>query len=250
MTRPSVLSSARLAALVLTGGSLAGCAAVGEFRNGPSLEAVESPQYLAGEEPVTLPMPAATPTEHAAGSLWQPGSRTFFADQRARRVGDILTIQIEIDDSADLSNSTERDRDSNSNLGVPNLFGLESRFAGVLGAAVDPANLLNTQGSSQSNGAGQIQRNERIDLTVAAIVTQVLPNGNMVVAGRQQVRVNQEVRDLTVTGVIRPADITSINTVRHTQMAEARISYGGKGTLSAVQAPRWGQKLVDAASPF
>lgn len=250
MSKPFAHAAPHLAVLALVGGSLTGCAAVSEFRNGPALEAVESPQHLAGDGPVSLPMPAVQESESSSGSLWQAGARTFFADQRARRVGDILTVLISIDDSANLSNSTERERDSASNLGVPNVFGLESRYAALLGSAVDPANLLNTQGSSNSNGSGEIQRNEQIELTVAAIVTQVLPNGNMVVAGRQQVRVNQEVRDLTVTGVIRPTDITNVNTVRHTQMAEARISYGGKGTLSAMQAPRWGQKLVDMASPF
>ncbi len=197
-----------------------------------------------------MPMPEVEQHIYAPGSLWRAGARTFFADQRAARTGDILTVLIEIDDSADVSNSTDRSRQSATNVGIPNILGFESKFASVLPGGVDPSNLLTTQGTSSSNGTGTIARQERIQLTVAAIVTQVLPNGNLVVAGRQQVRVNQEVRDLTVAGVIRPEDITALNTVRHTQMAEARISYGGKGTLSAVQAPRWGQKGADAISPF
>lgn len=230
--------------------ALSGCGSFQELAHGPQLEAVVSPDYLAGSEPVVLPMPQQEVVSFAPGSLWRSGSRTFFADQRARRVGDILTVQIAIDDRADLSNTTERERDSNANFGIPNIGGFESQFAQVLPPGVDPSNLLTTQGSSASNADASIEREEQIELTVAAIITQVLPNGNFVVAGRQQVRVNQEVRDLTVTGVIRPEDITSANTVRHTQMAEARISYGGKGTLSSIQAPRYGQKIVDAVSPF
>lgn len=240
----------KASALIMAAASLGGCAALREIENGPSLHSVQSPQYLTGHEPVVLPMPDVEIHQYPAGSLWRSGAREFFADQRAARTGDILTVQIEIDDSADVSNSTDRSRQSATNVGIPNILGFESKFASILPGAVDPSNLLTTQGSSSSNGTGTIARQERVQLTVAAIVTQVLPNGNLVVAGRQQVRVNQEVRDLTVTGVIRPEDITSQNTVRHTQMAEARISYGGKGNLSAIQAPRWGQKGADAISPF
>lgn len=246
MSRP--LNNA--SALLLAAAALGGCSALREIDRGPSLQSVQSPQYLTGQEPVVMPMPEVEQHVYPAGSLWRAGARTFFADQRAARTGDILTVEIEIDDSADVSNSTDRSRQSATNVGIPNILGFESKFASLLPGAVDPSNLLTTQGSSSSNGTGTIARQERIQLTVAAIVTQVLPNGNLVVAGRQQVRVNQEVRDLTVTGVIRPEDITSQNTVRHSQMAEARISYGGKGNISAVQAPRWGQKGADAISPF
>lgn len=246
MTPKASLTSA----LLVTAATLGGCSALREIDQGPALQTVKSPQYLTGQEPVVMPMPEVEQHIYSSGSLWRAGARTFFADQRARRTGDILTVQIEIDDSADVSNSTDRSRQSATNIGIPNILGFESKFASLLPGAVDPSNLLTTQGTSSSNGTGTIARQERIQLTVAAIVTQVLPNGNLVVAGRQQVRVNQEVRDLTVTGVIRPEDITSQNTVRHTQMAEARISYGGKGNISAVQAPRWGQKGADAISPF
>lgn len=234
--------------------ALSGCASAGnaldEFRHGPKLAPVTSPERIPGNDPVVMPMPQPDQAAFSPGSLWRAGARTFFADQRARKVGDILTVEIEIDDSADLSNSTERSRDSQTQYGVPNLLGLETKYANLLPSGVDPSNLLSASGSSDTKGDGQIQRNEQINLTVAAIVTQVLPNGNLVVAGRQQVKVNQEVRDLTVSGVIRPEDITSSNTIRHTQMAEARISYGGKGTLTAVQSPRWGQKLADMTAPF
>ena len=247
-SKTSALSS--LAAL----SALGGCATAGdawdELRHGPPLAAVTSPEHLTGEHPVVMPMPQQEQVAYSPGSLWRSGARTFFADQRARKVGDILTVEIQINDNANLTNSTQRERDSSSNYGVPNLFGLETQFAAALPPGVDPSNLVNTQGSSSTSGSGGINRGEQITLTVAAIVTQVLPNGNLVVAGRQQVKVNQEVRDLTVSGVIRPEDITSANRVLHTQMAEARISYGGKGTITTVQSPRWGQKLIDITAPF
>lgn len=240
----------KTAAAVAALAALGGCGHLDTLAHGPKLDAVTSPEPLTGASPVMMPMPAPEPDLFAPGSLWRAGGRTFFNDQRAATVGDILTVEIEIADSAAVSNSTDRSRESETQLGIPNFLGFETKYANILPNGVDASNLINGSGSSESSGAGVINRQERIQLTVAALVTQVLPNGNLVVAGRQQVRVNQEVRDLTVTGVIRPEDITSQNTIRHTQMAEARISYGGRGTLSAVQAPRWGQKLVDGVAPF
>jgi len=248
MTQKPALSS--LAALTALGGCATAGGAWDELRHGPPLAAVASPEYIVGEQPVVMPMPPQEQVGYSPGSLWRSGARTFFADQRARKVGDILTVEILIDDNASLTNSTQRNRNSSSSYGIPNLFGLETQFATALPPGVDPSNLVKTQGNSSTNGQGGIERGEQITLTVAALITQVLPNGNLVVAGRQQVKVNQEVRDLTVTGVIRPEDITSANTIRHTQMAEARISYGGKGTITTVQSPRWGQKFIDLTAPF
>jgi flagellar L-ring protein precursor FlgH len=82
------------------------------------------------------------------------------------------------------------------------------------------------------------------------VVTQVLPNGNLVVAARQEIVVNSELRELKVTGVVRPQDIASDNTVLHDRMAEARIQYGGRGQMTDLQSPRWGQQLMDILLPF
>lgn len=183
-------------------------------------------------------------------SLWRTGARAFFSDPRANNIGDILTVQINISDNAAVDNTTTRTRASSDQSGVTNLLGLESQLNRILPGAVDPSNLLNAGSTSNSTGSGQVQRSEAINLTVAAIVTQVLPNGNMVIQGRQEVRVNFEVRELIVAGIVRPQDITDDNTVEHTQIAEARISYGGRGQLTDVQQARYGQQLMDILLPY
>ena len=133
---------------------------------------------------------------------------------------------------------------------MPNFLGLESRLKGVLPDAVDPSNLVNLGSDSSNTGTGSVDRSETINLTIAAVVTQVLPNGNLVIQGQQEVRVNNEVRELTVSGVVRPEDISNLNTIRHTQISEARISYGGRGQITDVQQPRLGQQLFDLIWPF
>jgi flagellar L-ring protein precursor FlgH len=82
------------------------------------------------------------------------------------------------------------------------------------------------------------------------VVTDRLPNGNFVIAGRQEVRVNSELRELRIAGVIRPEDISSRNTIDYFKVAEARIAYGGRGTISRVQKPRYGQRLYEFVVPF
>lgn len=201
--------------------------------------------------PVSMPGPEARPEDpRAANSLWSPGARNFFNDQRANRIGDILRVEIAIDDSADLSNSSNRQRRGSTEVGVNNFLGLEQGLGRVTPGGFDPGALVNAEGTSTSNGSGAISRTETINLTVAAVVTDVLANGNLVIIGRQQVRVNAELRELTVTGVIRPQDVSADNSVRHDQIAEARVSYGGRGQISVVQRPGFGQRVVDAVSPW
>jgi flagellar L-ring protein precursor FlgH len=220
---------------------------------GPHLTPVQDPAPLAGVHNVSMPMPMAVeaPTQ-AANSLWRQGSRTFFNDQRATRIGDILTVKVEIDDKAQLDNSTSRDRTATSDVGVTSLFGKEESLGRLLppGGNFNPASLVGADASSNVAGTGTISRKEKIELTLAATIAQVLPNGNLVVAGRQEVRINGELRELTVAGVVRPEDIGADNSIRHDQLAEARISYGGRGTISTVQRPRWGQRVADAISPW
>ena len=189
---------------------------------------------------------AATPS----ASLWRTGSRALFHDQRASRVGDILTVRIRIADKASLDNSTSRSRGGSESVGAPNVLGLESKLAKVLPNAVDPSKLLSTESASKSTGAGNTTRQETIETSVAAVVTQVLPNGNLVIRGRQEVRVNFELRELFVTGIVRPSDISRDNSIDHNQIAEARIAYGGRGQLTTAQQARWGQQVIDAISPF
>jgi flagellar L-ring protein FlgH len=180
-------------------------------------------------------------------SLYRTGSKAFFRDQRAARTGDILTVKINIADKAQVDNTTTRTRTNSENAQAPALFGLESVIAK---SALKANNLANLGSQSRSTGNGQIQRADTINLTVAALVTGVLPNGNLLIKGRQEVRVNFEVRELIIAGIVRPEDITRDNTIMHSQIAEARIAYGGRGQLSDVQQARYGQQILDAVMPF
>jgi flagellar L-ring protein precursor FlgH len=134
--------------------------------------------------------------------------------------------------------------------GVPHFFGLESTLGKILPGGFDPANAIETKSQSANAGSGAVNRSEKISLTIAAVVTAVLPNGNMMIQGTQEVRTNTDVRQLTVAGIVRPEDISSANTIKHTQIAEARISYGGRGDISRVQKTPAGQSLVERFSPF
>ncbi|MGE0532388.1 MAG: flagellar basal body L-ring protein FlgH [Hyphomonadaceae bacterium] len=217
----------------------------------PQLHPVGTPAHLTGGAQQTMPQPEPAAYEPAQpNSLWRTGSRSFFNDQRASRIGDIITVEIEIDDSAELSNSSNRQRESSTSAGVGNFFGLETAVGQVFNNAFDPSNMISADADSEHRGTGAINREEKIELTVAAVIVDRLPNGNLVLAGRQEVRINGELRELTVSGIIRPEDVTARNRVNHTQIAEARISYGGRGSISAVQRPNWGQRIGDAITPW
>ena len=187
-----------------------------------------------------------------ANSLWRPGARAFFKDQRAAQVGDILSVSVAITDSANLSNTSTQTRGGDGeSMGVTNLLGLENSVGKVLPNSVNPASLVSGVTSSRDlTGAGTINRNETINIAVAAVVVQVLPNGNLVIAGSQEVRVNYELRQLQVSGVIRREDISSTNTIASSDIAELRVAYGGRGTISDMQTPRYGSQLLDVILPF
>ena len=199
---------------------------------------------------VSLPMPSPEPESRNGNSLWRAGARTFFRDPRAARVGDILTVNIAITDQAQLANETVRSRKNSEDETMPNLLGAEASKFLTKRLGANPASLVNVGGTSSSDGTGTVKRQESVTLTVAAVVTQVMPNGNLVIEGRQEVRVNFEVRELYIGGVVRPEDISNTNTINHTQIAEARVSYGGRGQLTDVQQPRYGQQFFDIILPF
>jgi flagellar L-ring protein precursor FlgH len=227
---------------------LGACTTVAEAVRSPELAPVGYPAALVPrEQAIIVPREAGSAS---ANSLWRVGARAFFADQRASRVGDILTVNIDIDDKAKTTNSTSSSRDSSMSAGIPHLLGLESSLGRILPGGYDPANALDTSSKTSNAGAGSVNREEKISLTIAAVVTAVLPNGNLMIQGTQEVRTNTELRQLTVAGIVRPEDITASNTIKHTQIAEARISYGGRGDISRVQKTPAGQSLVERFSPF
>ena len=229
---------------------LAACSTVTEAVRGPELAPVGYPAALV---PISQPMVSARdngPQPASANSLWRTGARAFFNDQRAGRVGDILTVQIDIDDSAKTNNATTSSRTAGSTMGVPHFFGLETSLGKIMPGNFDATSMIETNSANNNAGAGSVNRQEKINLTIAAVVTGILPNGNMVIQGTQEVRTNAEVRQLTVAGIVRPEDISSANTIRSSQIAEARISYGGRGDISRVQKTPAGQSLVERFSPF
>lgn len=229
--------------------SLAGCGSLerlSEVGRDPPMTPTADPTKDPKWRPLTMPMPAAQPSPNEANALWRSGSRAFFKDQRAAQVGDIVTVLVNMNDTANLKNVTSAVKTGQESGGIPNFFGLEA----ILPKAINPASLVSASSTTSNVGTGQIQRNEAVTLRLAGIVTQVLPNGNLVVAASQEFMVNSELRELRVTGVIRPQDIASDNTVAHDRMAEARIAYGGKGQLTDLQRARWGQQMMDILMPF
>lgn len=229
------------------GGMADRLSAVGEA---PPISPISNPNQQPGYRPISMPMPEPQMTERQPNSLWRSGARAFFKDQRAARVGDILTVMISINDKAQLDNTSKRTRTNSDSMGAPNLLGLEGEYGAVLPDAVDPASLLSTSSKLSNVGTGAVDRSEKIQLQVAAVINQVLPNGNLVMNGSQEVRVNNEVRVLQISGIIRPEDITSANTITYEKVAEARISYGGRGQMTDMQQPRYGSQIMDIISPF
>lgn len=216
----------------------------------PEVTPISNPMMREDYQPVSLPMPAQSTEARQPNSLWDGSRQTFFKDQRASNIGDIITILIDVQDKAEMDNESERSRESSESAGLDNLLGYETHLDQVLPEAIDNKALVGGSADSSSKGSGSIDREEKITLKMAALVTQLLPNGNMVLHGRQEIRVNFEKRILELDGVIRPQDINVDNTISYEKIAEARITYGGQGHMTDVQQPRYGQQLYDVIFPF
>jgi flagellar L-ring protein precursor FlgH len=223
---------------------LAGCGsqAINEIGRAPAMSPIGSGlRYGQTQEMALYPK---RPQQAAAGySLWNDNQAALFKDSRALKVGDILTVNISINDNASFANDTKRSRTNAESM----TFGLSASSNNV-----SPALSGNINGGSDTSttGSGSTKRSEKLTLLIAAVVTGILQNGNLVISGSQEVRVNQELRILNVAGIVRPQDVNSDNQISYERIAEARISYGGRGRLTEVQQPPWGQQAVDLVSPF
>jgi flagellar L-ring protein precursor FlgH len=186
----------------------------------------------------------------AQASLWTGDRGSLLGDRRAMQQGDILTVVIEIDDKAEISNSSDRSRSASQEMGVPSLFGLPQKIDARLPEGASMGSAVGVNSTSSSSGDGSVSRNEKLTLRVAATITDVLPNGVLAIEGQQEVRVNFELRQLTVSGFVRPADITRQNEITYDKIASARVSYGGRGQITDMQQPRYGQQALEAALPF
>lgn len=245
---------AKIITLLALSGALAGCNTLDRLANvgqAPALTAIQDPTTTAGYQPVRMPMPEPIADTYQPNSLYRTSAKGFFKDERAHRIGDILTVIVTISDSAKINNQTQRSRNSTNTAGMGGLFG--ATFSSVMDntqLTVDPATAIDFNSGIRDTGNGSVNRQENLETSVAAVVTQVLPNGNLVIEGRQEVRVNFEVRDLIVTGIVRPSDIQANNTIPSSKIAEARISYGGRGQITDMQQSRYGQQVMDAILPF
>jgi flagellar L-ring protein precursor FlgH len=246
------MNTLKLLTAITALGLLAGCSTLDKLartNEAPTLTAIANPTAQPGYREVNMPMPEIVPASYQPNSLFSNEARGFFKDQRAHRIGDILTVIVTIDDSAQISNATTRKRNASNEANIGTSLG--SVFGtNVPGIDVDATGGTSTGGAMSDGGNGSVNRKESLQTNVAVVVTQVLPNGNLVIEGRQEVRVNFEVRDLIVAGIVRPMDIQSDNTILSEKIAEARISYGGRGQITDVQQPRYGQQVADAILPF
>ena len=243
-----VMRHAILAALASA--LLNGCAAIDRIKSigqQPPLASVDNPTTRPGYKPVQMPMPAAQPAAYNPNSLWRNGSRAFFKDQRAHQIGDILTVKVNITDNANIENETKRNRTMTEDSGIANFFGKPK--VPIMNTPV-PTRIFTADSTTNSDGKGSVDRTENIRTNVAGVVTQVLPNGNLVIEGKQEIRVNFEIRELIVAGIVRPEDIESDNTIDSTKIAQARVAYGGRGQITDIQQNRYGEQLFDVFLPF
>ncbi|SEG13683.1 flagellar basal body L-ring protein FlgH [Bosea lathyri] len=250
MTTQSIV---KLSGVIALGVALSACGAADRLANvgqAPALSPIEDPTATKGYKPVQMPMPAMEHASFAPNSLWRTGSRAFFKDQRARLVGDLVTVKVKVTDRAQLDNTTKRSRKNGEDFGAENVFGFENKVDKFLPNGAKSGSLLKLDSEGSSEGSGSVRRAEQLATNVAAVVTQTLPNGNLVIEGKQEIRVNFEVRELIVAGVIRPEDIESDNTIDSSKIAQARIAYGGRGQITDVQQPRYGQQVMDILLPF
>ena len=224
---------------------LGGCAdKIADLNREPSLTPVGSGLHPARTS-IAVTAPVQPPRRD--NSFWHDASADLFRDPRAMRAGDVVTVKISIKDKASLDSTSERSRNSSSNHSYDLNYNINTGGAAKKGDATLGGNAA---AKTTTKGEGAITRSESIELLVAAVVTDVLPNGNLVISGTQEVRVNFEVRVLSVAGVLRPRDIATDNTVSYDKIAEARISYGGRGRITEVQQPGWGQQVVDMLAPY
>lgn len=238
-----------MAILTTFGVLTAACARMDHIGKAPSFTPTDqSKEHVAMLWP-DLPLYTETQRSSDQASLWSAGQSSLLGDQRAKKKGDILTVVIEIDEEAEISNDTERERSGSESLGVSELFGFPQR-TNILPNGANLGEAVSIDSSSRSGGSGSVKRNEKLTLRVAATVVEVLPNGVLSISGSQELRVNFEMRELLVAGFVRPEDISRLNEITYDKIASARVSYGGRGQITDVQQPRYGQQVLDAVLPF
>lgn len=230
--------------------ALSACGRMDHIGRAPTFSESEGGGEVVAMRSPTPSMDFLSPTPAPGSSLWSAGQSSLLGDQRAAKRGDILTVVIEIDERAEISNETERSRSSGENLSMPQLLGVPQRINENLPLGASMANAVDVTSSSSAAGDGSVKRREKLELRIAATVVDTLPNGVLAISGSQEVRVNFELRELLVAGYVRPEDISRQNEITYDKIASARIAYGGRGQISDVQQPRYGQQVMDVLLPF
>ena len=240
-----------LAALLAAALALGGCGdRLENIGRAPAMTGIDGSREAMAMSSTPMPNDIAARRSSDGASLWTAGRSSLLGDRRAQQAGDILTVVIEIDESAEISNASERSRAGSETMGIPQFFGIPQRIDGELPEGASMGEAVNLGSSGQSSGQGTVRRSEALTLRIAATVVEVMPNGTLRIEGAQEVRVNFELRELLVTGYVRPIDISRQNEITYDRIANARISYGGRGQITDVQQPRYGQQIVDILLPF
>lgn len=236
--------------LLLVALAVSGCGRTDHMGKAPSFTPTTNNQEHYAMMNPPLPQQASVSRRSDTASLWSGNKASLLGDRRAASRGDILTVVIEVDEKAQIKNESERNRSGSDSLSLPALAGLPQRINERLptGATTDP--LVDISSDSKSSGDGSVKRSEKLTLRVAATVVDVLPNGVLAIEGSQELRVNYELRELLVSGFARSEDISRKNEITFDKIASARVSYGGRGQITDMQQPRWGQQVMDAVLPY
>ncbi|WP_288951719.1 flagellar basal body L-ring protein FlgH [uncultured Paracoccus sp.] len=250
MSRYTPSHSVTLVGALTLAMSLSACARVSHLGRPPSMTEPESSVEFQAMTSSGYGVNELPDRPQSTASLWNSAQNSLVADRRASQRGDILTVVIEIDDRAEVQNSSGRSRSSSDKVSIPSMIGLPQRIDEALPEGASMKELADAKAASSFKGSGNISRRDKLTLRVAATVVDRLPNGVLRIQGTQEVRVNNEVRELTVSGFVRPSDIRRRNEIAYDRIAGARISYGGRGQISDVQQPRYGQQVADILLPY
>jgi len=250
MKKTPVLRMAHFASAMAILASVAACGRSDHIGKAPSFSNPLATREHSAMVSTALPVVIEEPSALDQASLWSGQRSSLLGDRRAVRQGDILTVVIEIDERAEISNETDRSRSGSESLGIPQLGGLPQRLDEKLPDGASSSDLVSINSNSSSSGDGSVKRKEKLTLRVAATIVDILPNGVLSISGSQELRVNFEMRELLVSGYVRPEDISRQNEITYDKIASARVSYGGRGQITDVQQPRIGQQVLDAVLPF
>ncbi len=241
----SLRSLARTTTALVLAAAISGCA-----NTRPQMTSIQDSLDNAMAQPVAdVAIALPEPETRAPGSLWRSGAKQFFRDSRASNIGDVITVIVSESATAETEANTTTTRNHDNSGGITTFLNAAGKLASR-GIATGAGGLFDVEGDRSFTGAGSTDRTDTLTARVAAVVTQVLPNGNMVIQGKREVVVNYELQELSIQGIVRPEDVTADNTIASEKIAEARISYAGRGLVDEAQEPAPGVRFINKWMPF